>query len=83
MRGTYREIIRPERNSWHETWSGNIPKSINTIVPQEDGRKTIMTHTKLFRSKQDRDAGIEARIADSEAEIASVEIRGKCREKRG
>lgn len=66
MRSTYREVVRPELISWHETWSGSVPESINTIVLQEDGGITIMTHTRLFQSKEDRDAGIVAGIADSE-----------------
>jgi uncharacterized protein YndB with AHSA1/START domain len=74
MRGTYRQIIRPELISWHEWWSGGQPDYINTIVLQEDGCDTIMTLTKLFKSKEDRDAAIKAGSASSEGAARGFEF---------
>jgi uncharacterized protein YndB with AHSA1/START domain len=59
MHGEYREISPPERLVSTESWGGDWPETVNTIVlTEEDGRTTITT-TVLYPTKGARDAALE------------------------
>jgi uncharacterized protein YndB with AHSA1/START domain len=58
MRGVYREVVPPERLVSTESWGGNWPETINTMVPSEEDGKTTVTSTILYPSKEARDAAL-------------------------
>ena len=42
MRGVYREVVPPERLVATESWDGDWPETLNTLVlSEEDGKTTI------------------------------------------
>jgi uncharacterized protein YndB with AHSA1/START domain len=42
MRGVYREVVPPERLVATESWGGDWPETLNTLVlSEEDGKTTI------------------------------------------
>jgi len=55
MLGIYREIKPPERLVNTESWGGDWPETINTLVLTEEDGKTTMTCTVLYPSKEARD----------------------------
>lgn len=58
MRGVYRQIVPPERLVNTESWGGDWPETLNTLVlAQEDGR-TTMTCSVLYPSKEARDRAL-------------------------
>jgi uncharacterized protein YndB with AHSA1/START domain len=59
MRGEYREIAPPERLVSTESWGGDWPETINTLVLTEDDGKTTMNLTILYPSKEARDAALQ------------------------
>ncbi|HEY2155437.1 MAG TPA: SRPBCC family protein [Isosphaeraceae bacterium] len=58
MRGVYREIVRPERVVYTESWGGEWPETINTVVFSEEDGRTTVTITVLYPSKEARDAAL-------------------------
>jgi uncharacterized protein YndB with AHSA1/START domain len=58
MRGEYREVTPPERLVQTESWGGEWPETLNTIVFTEDGGKTTVTTTVLYPSTEAREAAI-------------------------
>ena len=70
MRGVYREIAPPERLVTTESWGGDWPETLNTLVlTEEDGKTTIGVHGPLpveggsRRGARDRDEGRRVRRA--------------------
>jgi uncharacterized protein YndB with AHSA1/START domain len=64
MRGEYREVTPPERLVQTESWWGDWPETLNTLIlSEEDGRTTITT-TILYPSKEARDAAVETGMKD-------------------
>lgn len=59
MRGTYREIHPPERIVSVESWGGNWPETVNTLVLTEEGGQTISTMTILYASREAREAAMQ------------------------
>jgi uncharacterized protein YndB with AHSA1/START domain len=59
MRGVYREITPPGRLVNTESWGGDWPETLNTVVFSEDAGKTTITTTILYPSKDARDAALE------------------------
>jgi uncharacterized protein YndB with AHSA1/START domain len=59
MRGVYREIAPPERLVSAESWGGDWPETLNTLVLSEEGGKTTSTVTILYPSKEARDAALK------------------------
>ena len=52
MDGVYREVAPPERLVSTETWGGDWPETLNTVVlREEDGRHRVITYTMLYPSK--------------------------------
>lgn len=58
MTGEYREITPPERLVSTQSWGGDWPETVNTLVFSEDGNRTIVTQTILYPSVEARDAAI-------------------------
>lgn len=58
MSGEYREITPPERLVSTQSWGGDWPETLNTLVFEEDGARTIVTQTILYPSQEARDAAI-------------------------
>jgi uncharacterized protein YndB with AHSA1/START domain len=54
MRGLYREIQPPERLVTTESWGGDWPETVNTLVLTEKDGKTTMSQTVLYPSKEAR-----------------------------
>jgi uncharacterized protein YndB with AHSA1/START domain len=59
MRGVYREITPPERLVNTESWGGDWPETINTLILSEEDGKTTMSQTVLYPSKAARDAAFK------------------------
>ncbi len=59
MRGVYREITPPERLVSTESWGGDWPETLNTLVLSEEDGKTTSTVTILYPSKEARDAALK------------------------
>jgi uncharacterized protein YndB with AHSA1/START domain len=58
MRGEYREVTPPERLVQTESWGGDWPETLNTLVLTEEGGKTTITQTVLYPSKEAREAAL-------------------------
>ena len=63
MRGTYREIRPPERLVSIESWGGDWPETVNTLVLTEENGQTTVTMTILYPSKEAREAAIQTGMA--------------------
>jgi uncharacterized protein YndB with AHSA1/START domain len=59
MRGVYREVVPPERLVSTESWGGDWPETINTLILSEEDGKTTMSLTVLYPSKEARDAALQ------------------------
>jgi len=59
MRGTYREIRPPERLVSIESWGGDWPETVNTLVLTEENGRTTATMTILYPSKEAREAAMQ------------------------
>lgn len=59
MRGVYREVVPPERLVSAESWGGDWPETLNTLVLTEEGGRTTITQTILYASKENRDAALK------------------------
>ena len=59
MRGVYREVTPPERLVSTESWGGDWPETLNTLVLSEANGKTTITHTALYPSKEARNRALE------------------------
>jgi uncharacterized protein YndB with AHSA1/START domain len=58
MTGVYKEIVPPERLVNTEAWGGDWAETLNTLVLTEADRKTTMTATVLYPSKEARDRAL-------------------------
>jgi uncharacterized protein YndB with AHSA1/START domain len=58
MTGEYREVAPPERLVSTESWGGDWPETVNTLVFTEDGDRTIVTQTIAYPSVEARDAAL-------------------------
>lgn len=67
MTGEYREITAPERMVSTESWGGDWPETIVTLMLDEEDGKTRMTQTVLYPSKEARDAALETGMKDGAA----------------
>ncbi|MEJ7812333.1 MAG: SRPBCC family protein [Gemmatimonadaceae bacterium] len=64
MRGVYREVTPPERLVNTESWGGEWPDTLNTLVLTEEDGKTTMTSTVLYASKEARDGALGTGMKD-------------------
>lgn len=58
MHGVHREIAPPERLVSTESWGGDWPETLNTLVLSEPDGNTTITLTVLYPSRQARDAAL-------------------------
>jgi uncharacterized protein YndB with AHSA1/START domain len=58
MRGEYREVEPPERLVHTESWGGDWPETLNTLILSEEDGQTTMAQTILYPSKEARDAAL-------------------------
>jgi uncharacterized protein YndB with AHSA1/START domain len=63
MRGVYREVKPPERVVSTESWGGDWPETLNTVVFSEEEGKTIVAITILYPSKDARDTALNTGMA--------------------
>ena len=59
MRGVYQELTPPERLVGTESWGGDWPETLNTLIFSEQAGKTTITQRVLYPSKQARDAALK------------------------
>jgi uncharacterized protein YndB with AHSA1/START domain len=59
MHGVHREIVPPERFVSTESWGGDWPDTLNTLVLSEAQGRTTITLTVLYPSKEARDAALQ------------------------
>ncbi|HEV2734045.1 MAG TPA: SRPBCC family protein [Longimicrobiaceae bacterium] len=59
MRGEYREVAPPERLVSTESWGGDWPETLNTLLLVEEDGRTTATQTMLFPSREARDAAFQ------------------------
>jgi uncharacterized protein YndB with AHSA1/START domain len=64
MRGVYREVVPPERLVSTESWGGDWPETVNTLLLVEEDGRTTMTQTILYPSKEARDAATKTGMKD-------------------
>jgi uncharacterized protein YndB with AHSA1/START domain len=64
MHGVYREIVPPERLVATESWGGDWPETLTTLVLSEENGKTTITQTILYPSKEARDAALKTGMND-------------------
>jgi len=58
MTGEYKEIAPPERLVSTQSWGGDWPETLNTLVFTEEDGLTVMTQTILYPSQEARDAAL-------------------------
>jgi uncharacterized protein YndB with AHSA1/START domain len=56
--GVFREIEAPTRMVRTESWGGDWPETLNTLLLTEEGAMTVMTCTILYPSKEARDKAL-------------------------
>ena len=59
MSGRYTEIMPPERLVSTESWGGDFPEALNTLLLSEQDGQTTITQRLLFPSKEARDAALK------------------------
>ena len=67
MRGVYREVAPRDRLVSTESWGGNWPETLNTLILSEENGKTTMTSTILYPSKEARDAALKTGMKEGVA----------------
>ncbi len=58
MRGEYREVAPPERLVSTESWGGDWPETLNTLLLVEEDGRTTVKQTMLYPSREARDAAL-------------------------
>jgi uncharacterized protein YndB with AHSA1/START domain len=64
MRGEYREIDPPERIVNTESWGGEWPQTLNTLILTEHDGQTTITQRVLYPSQDARDAALGTGMKD-------------------
>jgi uncharacterized protein YndB with AHSA1/START domain len=64
MRGVYREVAAPERLVTTESWGGDWPETLITLLLAERDGRTTITQTILYPSPEARDAALETGMAE-------------------
>jgi len=68
MRGAYKEIAPPDRLVSTESWGGDWPETLNTLILTEKDGKTTISQTVLYPSKEARDAATKTGMKDGVSE---------------
>jgi uncharacterized protein YndB with AHSA1/START domain len=64
MSGVYREVVPPERLVSTESWGGDWPETLNTLLLVEEDGRTTMTLTVLYPTQEARDAALGTGMKD-------------------
>lgn len=64
MRGSYKEVVPPERLVSTESWGPQWPETVNTLVLAESGGRTTITLTIAYPSREARDAALQTGMKD-------------------
>ncbi|HMF64925.1 MAG TPA: SRPBCC family protein [Edaphobacter sp.] len=64
MSGVYREIVPPERLVSTESWGGDWPETLNTLILTEKDGKTTIANTTLYPSRATRDAALKTGMTE-------------------
>jgi uncharacterized protein YndB with AHSA1/START domain len=64
MNGAYREVTPPERLVSTESWGGDWPETINTVVLSEEDGATTVSQTIVYPSKEARDAALQTGMSE-------------------
>jgi uncharacterized protein YndB with AHSA1/START domain len=64
MDGVYREVDAPERMVFTESWGGDWPPTLNTVVLADEDGRTRLTCTVLFVSSGARDAAFSTGMTE-------------------
>jgi uncharacterized protein YndB with AHSA1/START domain len=64
LRGVYREIVPPRRLVNTESWGGDWPETVNTLILTEEDGRTTMVCTVLYPSKEARDRALGTGMKD-------------------
>ena len=64
MHGVYREVAAPQRLVSTESWGGDWPETLNTLILSEEDGKTTSSLTVLYPSKETRGAALETGMRD-------------------
>ena len=59
MRGVYQEVVPPERLVSTESWGGDWPETLNTLILSEEDGKTTIENRVLYPTKEARDAALK------------------------
>jgi uncharacterized protein YndB with AHSA1/START domain len=68
MRGVYQEIVPPERLVSTESWGGDWPETLNTLMLSEEGGKTTIRQQVRYPSKAARDAALKTGMLEGMSE---------------
>src|SRR4029079_15071207 len=68
MRGVYQEIVPPERLVSPESWSGDWPETLNTLVLSEEDGRTTITQRVRYPSQEARDAALKTGMQEGASE---------------
>jgi uncharacterized protein YndB with AHSA1/START domain len=68
MRGVYQEITPPKRLISTESWGGDWPETINTLILSEEDAKTTISLRVLYPSKEARDAALQTGMKEGVSE---------------
>jgi len=68
MRGVYQEIAPPERLVSTESWGGDWPETLNTLLLSEEDGKTTITQRVLYPSREARDAALRTGMQEGVSE---------------
>lgn len=58
IRGMFQEVVPPERLVSTESWGGEWPETVNTLLLKEEDGRTTVTERMLYPSKEARDAAL-------------------------
>jgi uncharacterized protein YndB with AHSA1/START domain len=64
MRGVYQEVVPPERVVSTESWGGDWPETLNTLILSEENGKTRITQHTRYPSKEARDAALKTGMVE-------------------
>ncbi len=64
MRGSYKEVVPPDRLVSSESWGPEWPETLNTLTLVEREGQTTVIQTMLYPSKEARDAALKTGMAE-------------------
>jgi uncharacterized protein YndB with AHSA1/START domain len=67
MRGVYQEVVPPERLVSTDSWGGDWPETLNTLLLTEEDGKTTATQRILYPSQEARDAALRTGMKEGMA----------------